>query len=91
MAIYVLRTWRIKPGTWPEFQGAFERRHLAGNGSRPEIIGLWRIIGDGNEVILLPRYDDLAHWERGLGARRRMASTPGCGSAPPKPFPNDKR
>jgi hypothetical protein len=29
-----------------------------------KIIGLWQtIIGEGNEVLLLTRYDDLAHWE----------------------------
>ena len=66
MAIYVLRTWRTKPGTWREFQ------ELSNNDIWPameaagaKIIGLWQtIIGDGNEVVLLTRYDDLAMWER---------------------------
>ncbi len=66
MAIYVLRTWRIKPGTWPEFQ-ELSHDHIwpAMEAAGAKIIGLWQtIIGDGNEVILLTRYDDLAHWER---------------------------
>ena len=66
MAIYVLRTWRIKPGTWREFQ------ELSNNDIWPameaagaKIIGLWTtIIGEGNEAVLLTRYDDLAMWER---------------------------
>ena len=66
MAVYVLRTWRVKPGTWREFQD------LSNNDIWPameaagaKIIGLWQtIIGDGNEVVLLTRYDDLAMWER---------------------------
>jgi hypothetical protein len=66
MSIYVLRTWHIKPGAWPEFQ------ELSNNDIWPameaagaKIIGLWQtIIGQGNEVVLLTRYDDLAHWER---------------------------
>jgi NIPSNAP len=66
LAIYVLRTWRIKPGTWREFQ------ELSNNDIWPameaagaKIIGLWQtIIGEGNEVVLLTRYDDLAMWER---------------------------
>jgi hypothetical protein len=66
MAVYVLRTWKIKPGTWREFQD------LSSNDIWPameaagaKIIGLWQtIIGEGNEVVLLTRYDDLAMWER---------------------------
>ena len=66
MPIYVLRTWRTKPGTWREFQ------ELSNNDIWPaleaagaKIIGLWTtIIGEGNEVVLLTRYDDLAMWER---------------------------
>ena len=66
MAVYVLRTWRIKPGTWREFQqlsndGVWPAMEAAG----ATIIGLWTtIIGDGNEVVLVTRYDDLAMWER---------------------------
>ncbi len=66
MAIYVLRTWKIKPGTWREFQelsndGVWPAMEAAG----AKIIGLWTtIIGEGNEVVLLTRYDDLAMWER---------------------------
>ena len=66
MAVYVLRTWKIKPGTWREFQELSHRDiwpALEAAGAR--IIGLWTtIIGEGNEVVLLTRYDDLAHWER---------------------------
>lgn len=66
MAVYVLRTWKIKPGTWREFQ------QLSSNDIWPameaagaRIIGLWQtVIGEGNEVVLLTRYDDLAMWER---------------------------
>jgi hypothetical protein len=66
MAVYVLRTWRIKPGAWREFQ------ELSNNDIWPaleaagaKIIGLWTtIIGDGNEVVLITRYDDLSMWER---------------------------
>ncbi|MGB2695502.1 MAG: NIPSNAP family protein [Dehalococcoidia bacterium] len=66
MAIYVLRTWKLKPGAWREFQ------ELSNNDVWPameaagaKIIGLWQtIIGEGNEVVLLTRYDDLAMWER---------------------------
>lgn len=63
--IYVLRTWRIKPGAWAEFQsisaeGIWPAMEAAG----AKIIGLWStIIGEGNEVVLLTRYDDLAMWE----------------------------
>lgn len=66
MAIYVLRTWKIKPGVWQEFQqlsndGIWPAMEAAG----AKIIGLWTtIIGEGNEVVLLTRYDDLAMWER---------------------------
>jgi hypothetical protein len=66
VAVYVLRTWKIKPGTWREFQelsneGVWPAMEAAG----AKIIGLWQtIIGEGNEVVLLTRYDDLAHWER---------------------------
>ena len=64
--IYVLRTWKIKPGTWREFQqlsndGVWPAMEAAG----ATIIGLWStIIGDGNEVVLVTRYDDLAMWQR---------------------------
>ncbi|OGO49817.1 MAG: hypothetical protein A2148_07525 [Chloroflexi bacterium RBG_16_68_14] len=66
MAVYVLRTWKAKPGTWREFQ---ELSHQdiwpAMEAAGARIIGLWTtIIGEGNEVVLLTRYDDLAHWER---------------------------
>jgi len=66
VAIYVLRTWKIKPGAWPEFQ---ELSHgeiwPAMEAAGAKIIGLWNtIIGDGNEVVLLTRYDDLSMWER---------------------------
>lgn len=64
--IYVLRTWQLKPGAWPEFQ---ELSHSdiwpAMEASGAKVIGLWQtIIGDGNEVVLLTRYEDLSHWER---------------------------
>ena len=66
MAVYVLRTWKTKQGAWQEFQ------ELSNNDIWPameaagaKIVGLWStIIGEGNEVVLLTRYDDLAHWER---------------------------
>jgi hypothetical protein len=66
MAVYVLRTWRIKPGAWAEFQ------ELSNNDIWPaieaagaRIIGLWQtILGEGNEAVLLTRYDDLSMWER---------------------------
>ena len=66
MAIHVLRTWKIKPGTCQEFQ---ELSHHdiwpAMEAAGAKIIGLWTtIIGEGNEVVLLTRYDDLAMWER---------------------------
>jgi len=66
MAVYVLRTWKIRPGTWREFQqlsndGVWPAMEAAG----AKIIGLWTtIIGEGNEVVLITRYDDLAMWER---------------------------
>jgi hypothetical protein len=66
MAVYVLRTWKIKPGAWREFQ------ELSNNDVWPameaagaKIIGLWTtIIGEGNEVVLITKYDDLSMWER---------------------------
>ena len=64
--IYVLRTWKIKPGTWREFQqlsndGVWPAMEAAG----AKIIGLWTtIIGEGNEVVLVTRYEDLAMWQR---------------------------
>ena len=66
MAVYVLRTWKIKPGAWREFQ------ELSNNDIWPaieaagaQVIGLWTtIIGEGNEAVLLTRYDDLSMWER---------------------------
>ena len=66
MAIYVLRTWKIKPGAWREFQ---ELSHNdiwpALEAAGAKIIGLWTtIIGSGNEVVLITRYEDLAMWER---------------------------
>ena len=66
MAVYVLRTWKIKPGSWREFQ---ELSHNdiwpALEAAGAKIIGLWTtIIGEGNEAVLLTRYDDLAMWER---------------------------
>ncbi len=66
MAVYVLRTWRTKPGTWPEFQqlsneGVWPAMEAAG----AKIIGLWTtIIGDNNEVVLVTRYETLDMWER---------------------------
>lgn len=66
MAVYVLRTWKIKPGTWREFQDLSHNDIWpAYEAAGAKIIGLWTtIIGEGNEVILLTRYDDLAMWER---------------------------
>jgi hypothetical protein len=64
--IYVLRTWKTKPGTWREFQqlsneGVWPAMEAAG----AKIIGLWTtIIGDANEVVLVTRYDDLDMWQR---------------------------
>jgi hypothetical protein len=64
--IYVLRTWKIKPGTWREFQDLSHNDIWpAYEAAGAKIIGLWTtIIGEGNEVILLTRYEDLAMWER---------------------------
>ena len=66
MAVYVLRTWKIKPGTWGEFQELSNNEIWpAMEAAGAKIIGLWQtIIGEGNEVVLLTRYDDLAMWER---------------------------
>ena len=66
MAVYVLRTWKIKPGTWSDFQELSHRDIWpAMEAAGAKIIGLWNtIIGEGNEVVLLTRYDDLAMWER---------------------------
>ncbi len=66
MAVYVLRTWKIKPGTWGEFQELSNSEIWpAMEAAGAKIIGLWQtIIGEGNEVVLLTRYDDLAMWER---------------------------
>ncbi|MDZ4279036.1 MAG: NIPSNAP family protein [Dehalococcoidia bacterium] len=66
MAVYVLRTWKIKLGAWGEFQ---ELSHNdiwpAMEAAGAKIIGLLTtIIGEGNEVVLLTRYDDLSMWER---------------------------
>lgn len=66
MAVYVLHTWKIKPGAWREFQ---ELSHTdiwpAMEAAGAKVIGLWTtIIGEGNEVVLLTRYEDLAMWER---------------------------
>jgi lysophospholipase L1-like esterase len=64
--VYVLRTWKIKPGAWREFQDLSQREIWpAYEAAGAKIIGLWTtIIGEGNEVVLLTRYDDLAMWER---------------------------
>jgi hypothetical protein len=64
--VYVLRTWRIKPGAWEEFQRlSAEEIWPAMEAAGARIIGLWiTIIGEGNEVVLLTRYEDLAMWER---------------------------
>ena len=69
MSIYVLRTWKIKPGTWREFQDLSHNDIWpAMEASGAKIIGLWQtIIGEGNEVVLLTRYHDLAMWERTRG------------------------
>ncbi len=66
MAVYVLRTWKIKPGAWPEFQRLSNEKIWPGmEAAGATIIGLWTtIIGDGNEVVLVTKYDDLAMWER---------------------------
>src|SRR3990172_11869411 len=66
VAVYVLRTWKIKPGAWREFQELSHRDIWpAMEAAGAKVIGLWTtIIGEGNEVVLLTRYDDLAHWER---------------------------
>ena len=76
MAIYVLRTWRIKPGTWREFQAlSNDAIWPAIEAAGARVIGLWQtIIGEGNEAVLLTRYDDLAHWER---TRFSQAAPPG--------------
>jgi hypothetical protein len=64
--VYVLRTWKIKPDTWREFQqlsndGVWPAMEAAG----AKIIGLWTtMIGDSNEVVLVTRYDDLDMWQR---------------------------
>lgn len=66
MAVYMLRTWQLKPGAWREFQ------ELSNNEIWPaleaagaKIIGLWQtILGEGGEAVLITRYDDLGHWER---------------------------
>ena len=66
MAVYVLRTWKIKPGTWREFQElSNDAIWPALEAAGAKIIGLWTtIIGEGNEVVLITRYDDLLMWER---------------------------
>jgi hypothetical protein len=66
MAVYILRTWKIKPGTWREFQDLSHKDIWpALEAAGAKIIGLWTtIIGEGNEVVLLTRYEDLAMWER---------------------------
>ncbi len=66
MAIYVLRTWKIKPGNWPEFQQlSNDEVWPAIEAAGAKIIGLWTtIIGDSNEVVLVTRYDDLDMWQR---------------------------
>ena len=66
MAVYVLRTWKIKPGAWREFQElSNDAIWPAIEAAGAKIIGLWTtIIGEGNEVVLITRYDDLAMWER---------------------------
>ena len=66
MAVYVLRTWKIKPGAWREFQELSGRDIWpAMEAAGAKVIGLWTtIIGEGNEVVLLTRYEDLAMWER---------------------------
>jgi hypothetical protein len=66
MAVYVLRTWKLKPGAWREFQElSNDEIWPALEAAGAKIIGLWQtIIGEGNEAVLLTRYDDLAMWER---------------------------
>ena len=66
MAIHVLRTWKIKPGTCREFQDLSHNDIWpAMEAAGAKIIGLWTtVIGEGNEVVLLTRYEDLAMWER---------------------------
>jgi len=66
VAVYVLRTWQIKPGTWREFQElSNDAIWPALEAAGAKIIGLWStIIGEGNEVVLITRYDDLSMWER---------------------------
>ena len=66
MPVYVLRTWKLKPGVWREFQELSSNEIWpAMEAAGAKVIGLWQtIIGEGNEVVLLTRYDDLAMWER---------------------------
>jgi len=66
LPVYVLRTWKLKPGAWREFQELSQREIWpAYEAAGAKIIGLWNtIIGEGNEVTLLTRYADLAMWER---------------------------
>jgi lysophospholipase L1-like esterase len=66
LPIYVLRTWKLKPGAWREFQELSQREIWpAYEAAGAKIIGLWTtLIGEGNEVTLLTRYADLALWER---------------------------
>ena len=66
MAVYVLRTWKIRPGAWPEFQQLSHNEIWpALEAAGAKIIGLWTtILGEGNEVVLITRYDDLSMWER---------------------------
>ena len=65
MAVYVLRTWKIRGGAWREFQDLSHNEIWpAMEAAGAKIIGLWQtIIGEGNEVVLLTRYDDLSMWE----------------------------
>lgn len=65
MAVYVLRTWKIKPGAWREFQDlSSDDIWPAMEAAGAKIIGLWTtIIGEGNEVVLITKYDDLSMWE----------------------------
>lgn len=80
MAVYVLRTWTIKPGTWREFQElSNDAIWPALEAAGAKIIGLWTtIIGEGNEVVLITRYDDLSMWER----TRVQAGKPPAGVDP---------
>lgn len=66
MAVYVLRTWKLKPGAWREFQELSNNEIWpAMEAAGAKIIGLWQtILGEGGEAVLITRYDDLAHWER---------------------------